>query len=386
LETAVPLSPQDVRNKLFTPVRFKPGYDEDEVDAFLDEVEAELTRLAGEIDQLQSAGHSSSGDAEGADRGDVQAQLEAVRAEADARARANLQEVERRYAEQLAALRAESDAQLASMQSAPRTDQDVPLPATGPDDDEVELRVAEARRAGQAELQQQLLELAGQLQQAQGQLQLANQRATAAAGEVERLRAEQVSAPITPSVSGVSEETIRRTLVLAQRTADEAVSEAREEAASIVSSARNDAEETARTAAAEHAAVTRQREADHAAALSRGRAEHDLLVGKLEELRSFERDYRSRLRAYLHLQLRDLEAGAPEPSAAVSARRTAAIGGANGVTPSSDEDTSLELQPAEPAATGHTDEVDETDDPDTGTQPAVRGGWFGAPEPVEKAR
>lgn len=41
----MPLTPEDVRNKQFTTVRLREGYDEDEVDAFLDEVEAELTRL-----------------------------------------------------------------------------------------------------------------------------------------------------------------------------------------------------------------------------------------------------------------------------------------------------------------------------------------------------
>ena len=40
----MPLTPEDVRNKQFTTVRLREGYDEDEVDAFLDEVEAELTR------------------------------------------------------------------------------------------------------------------------------------------------------------------------------------------------------------------------------------------------------------------------------------------------------------------------------------------------------
>src|SRR5437879_169748 len=41
----MPLTPEDVRNKQFSTVRLREGYDMDEVDAFLDEVEAELTRL-----------------------------------------------------------------------------------------------------------------------------------------------------------------------------------------------------------------------------------------------------------------------------------------------------------------------------------------------------
>ena len=50
----MPLTPEDVANKQFTSTRLKPGYDETEVDEFLDEVEAELTRLYRENDELRS--------------------------------------------------------------------------------------------------------------------------------------------------------------------------------------------------------------------------------------------------------------------------------------------------------------------------------------------
>ena len=57
----MPLTPEDVRNKRFTPVRLREGYDMGEVDQFLDEVEAELQRLTQEIDGLRSSlGTSSS--------------------------------------------------------------------------------------------------------------------------------------------------------------------------------------------------------------------------------------------------------------------------------------------------------------------------------------
>ena len=55
-----PVSAAQVREKTFTSTRFKPGYDEDEVDAFLDEVEHALTVLHQEIaglrDQLTVSG------------------------------------------------------------------------------------------------------------------------------------------------------------------------------------------------------------------------------------------------------------------------------------------------------------------------------------------
>src|SRR5215467_1260155 len=50
----MPLTPADVRNKQFSTTRLRPGYDEEEVDAFLDEVEAELDRLLQENEELRA--------------------------------------------------------------------------------------------------------------------------------------------------------------------------------------------------------------------------------------------------------------------------------------------------------------------------------------------
>ena len=50
----MPLAPADVRNKQFSTTRLRPGYDEEEVDAFLDEVEAELDRLIQENEELRA--------------------------------------------------------------------------------------------------------------------------------------------------------------------------------------------------------------------------------------------------------------------------------------------------------------------------------------------
>ncbi len=62
----MPLTPEDVRNKRFTPVRLREGYDMGEVDQFLDEVEAELERLTVENDELRAkVAAASSGEATG---------------------------------------------------------------------------------------------------------------------------------------------------------------------------------------------------------------------------------------------------------------------------------------------------------------------------------
>ncbi|MGN6126612.1 MAG: DivIVA domain-containing protein, partial [Humibacter sp.] len=47
------LTPEDVVNKRFQPTKFREGYDQDEVDDFLDEVVVELRRLGQENDELK---------------------------------------------------------------------------------------------------------------------------------------------------------------------------------------------------------------------------------------------------------------------------------------------------------------------------------------------
>ena len=55
----MPLTPADVHNVVFKkPPIGKRGYDEDEVDAFLDVVEAELARLIEENNELRAGGRA----------------------------------------------------------------------------------------------------------------------------------------------------------------------------------------------------------------------------------------------------------------------------------------------------------------------------------------
>jgi hypothetical protein len=115
---------------------------------------------------------------------------------------------------------------------------------------------------------------------------------------------------------------LRRTLILAQRTADALITEARTEAETLVADARAQADQIEAAASLEHA--TRQRDRQ---------IEHDQLSSTVEQLRGFENEYRSRLRAYLHLQLRDLESSAPaDPQHQLSANQRAALDGSGGVT------------------------------------------------------
>lgn len=48
------LTPEDVVNKRFQPTKFREGYDQDEVDDFLDEIVVELRRLTQENEELRA--------------------------------------------------------------------------------------------------------------------------------------------------------------------------------------------------------------------------------------------------------------------------------------------------------------------------------------------
>ncbi|MET4636903.1 DivIVA domain-containing protein [Mycetocola sp. 2940] len=71
------LTPEDVVNKQFQQTKFREGYDQDEVDDFLDEVVVELRRLLQENNELKAR-------LEGSDAGETQAQPAAEAAPAAA--------------------------------------------------------------------------------------------------------------------------------------------------------------------------------------------------------------------------------------------------------------------------------------------------------------
>ena len=59
------LTPDDIRNKRFTAVRFKEGYDLEEVDTFLDEIEDTLTSLFKENSDLRATSRGDVSDGAG---------------------------------------------------------------------------------------------------------------------------------------------------------------------------------------------------------------------------------------------------------------------------------------------------------------------------------
>ena len=228
------LTPEDVVNKRFQPTKFREGYDQDEVDDFLDEIVVELRRLNQENDELR-----------------------------------------KKLAEGGSAVPASSGA------AAPVVEK-VPAPVKAEKDEARAKAEADAKAAAEASKKKE-----------------AEQAAPVAAVP---------AAPAQPAGGTVSAESAAGLLAMAQQMhdrhvadgqaqKDKIIAEAQIEASSLV----NDAQEKSRKILG---ALEQQR---------------SVLERKVEQLRGFERDYRSRLKAYIEGQLRDLDArgsvAAPEVEA-----------------------------------------------------------------------
>ncbi|MEW5530894.1 V-type ATP synthase subunit E, partial [Streptomyces virginiae] len=101
-------------------------------------------------------------------------------------------------------------------------------------------------------------------------------------------------------------------LSLAQQTADQAIAEARSEANKIVGEARSRAEGLERDARAKADALERDAQEKHRVAMGSLESARATLERKVEDLRGFEREYRTRLKSYLESQLRQLETQADD--------------------------------------------------------------------------
>jgi cell division septum initiation protein DivIVA len=94
---------------------------------------------------------------------------------------------------------------------------------------------------------------------------------------------------------------------MAQRTADDHVSDARREADKLLTDARTKADEVTRDARTKADALERDARQRHQEVMGGLDAKRSSLQKHIEELKQFEREYRTRLKAYLESQLRDLE-------------------------------------------------------------------------------
>ena len=93
------------------------------------------------------------------------------------------------------------------------------------------------------------------------------------------------------------------------------LAEAKQRADSMVGDARTRADTMEREARAKATALDQEAERKHVEVMGSLEEKRSSLERKIEELRTFEREYRTRLRSYLESHLRDLDSrGSAEPA------------------------------------------------------------------------
>ena len=219
----MPLTPADVRNKQFSTTRLRPGYDEEEVDAFLDEVEAALDELIQENEEL----------------------------------RAKLAD----------AMRGRPPVSLTPQPEVPEI---MPEPVRH-----------EPERQPEPVM-------------------------------ISRPRPVEDNMDTAARVLALAQQTADQAIADARREADETLGRARREADDILTKSRRQAEQVTSDARARAESLERDAQERHRQAMGSLVQSREELERRVDDLRAFEREYRSRLKAYLEGQLRDLEAGAAD--------------------------------------------------------------------------
>jgi DivIVA domain-containing protein len=237
----MPLTPADVHNVAFSkPPIGKRGYNEDEVDAFLDLVEAELTRLVEENSDL----------------------------------RQRVNELD----QELAAARAGGPAQATGA-----------IPLYEPTPEPVREQAPPAADS-EAVIEEQHLRAARVLGLAQD---TADRLTNTAKAESEKLMAD-------------ARANADQILSEARHTAETTVAEARQRADAILADAQSRSETQLRQAQEKADALQADAENKHSEIMGTINQQRTVLEGRLEQLRTFEREYRTRLKTYLESQLEEL--------------------------------------------------------------------------------
>ena len=307
----MPLTPEDVRNKQFTTVRLREGYDEDEVDAFLDEVESELTRLLRENEDLRAK------------------LAAATRAAAQNQQQQGMRKPEPQDgrgpgAPVPAAISGPPQVQQQPQMGPPQLPSGAPQLPAGPGGHGPQGQHGQGPMGqgpmGQGPMGQGPM---GQNQLGQGPMGQ-NQLGQGPMG--------QMGGPMGghgPQMGQPAQapggDSAARVLSLAQQTADQAIAEARSEANKIVGEARSRAEGLERDARAKADALERDAQEKHRVAMGSLESARATLERKVEDLRGFEREYRTRLKSYLESQLRQLETQADDSLAPPRTPATASL-------------------------------------------------------------
>jgi DivIVA domain-containing protein len=257
----MPLTPADVHNVAFSkPPIGKRGYNEDEGDAFLDLVEGELARLIEENNDLRQQVEQ------------LDQQLETSRADLDdARAKASSSPMTTRMPVE-----------------EPRRLAPVPPPSV----------MEQTSPGGGGDHHVQAAKVLG----------LAQEMADRLTGEAKAEADGMLSEARTKSEQLLSE---------ARAKADTMVNEARTRAETMLNDARTRSETLERQARDKASTLERDAQRKHNETISLIEQQKGGLEKKIDELRTFEREYRTRLRSYLESHLRDLDSrGSAEPAAA----------------------------------------------------------------------
>ncbi|TCP45414.1 DivIVA domain-containing protein [Tamaricihabitans halophyticus] len=256
------LTPADVHNVAFSkPPIGKRGYNEDEVDAFLDLVETELARLIEENNDLRQQVEQ------------LDAQLETARSDLDsARSSAS-----------------SSSASLTPPRAAEEPRRLAPVPPPS----------ALEQTAGGADGGDHHV-------QAAKVLGLAQEMADRLTGEAKAEADGMVTEARTKAEQLLSD---------ARSKSDSMVNEARTRAETMLNDARTRAETLDRQAREKATSLEREAQRKHNEVMSTINAEKTSLEKKIEKLRTFEREYRTRLKGFLEAQLRELsDRGSAAPS------------------------------------------------------------------------
>ncbi|ASR37437.1 cell division initiation protein [Prauserella marina] len=275
------LTPADVHNVAFSkPPIGKRGYNEDEVDAFLDLVETELARLIEDNNELRQQVEQ------------LDAELESTRSELEsAKAGAG-----------------------APQQAPPRDETPSRRLAPVPPPSSMEQTQAHGFMGDNGEPNVQAAKVLGLAQE------MADRLTAEAKTESDGMLAE---------ARAKSEQLLSD----ARSKADSMVNEARTRAETMLNDARTRAETLERQARDKATTMDREAQRKYTETMNSLNSEKSSLNKKIEELRTIEREYRTRLRGFLESQLRELDdrgsAAPASASPAASGSAQNAAGGAN---------------------------------------------------------
>ena len=260
------LTPADVHKVAFSkPPIGKRGYNEDEVDAFLDLIEAELARLIEE-------------------NNDLHAQVEQLEGQLDS-ARSEAESARSQTTTTLPPTRVdEPPRRLTPVPPVSSLEETTPGPMAGGDH-----HVQAAKVLG-----------------------LAQEMADRLTGEAKAEADGMLAEARTKSEQLLSE---------ARAKADTMVNEARTRAETMLSEARTRAEQLERQARDKATTLEREATRKHTEVMSAISSEKKALEKEIETLRTFEREYRTRLKTFLESSLRDLnDRGSAAPADGRSAQ------------------------------------------------------------------